>query len=62
MEPLQALKFTEESGLAGALIYLSEDVILTELHIRSAVEARSLMVEGVYAEPHVKGWDASKYW
>jgi len=60
--PLQVLRFTEETGIAGAILYLTDDVELTDLHIRSAVEARSLMTEGVYAEPHLEWWDASKYW
>lgn len=62
MSPLQTLKFTEDSGIGGAICYMSEDVQLNELHVRLIVEAKSLMEEGAYAEPRLDWWDASKFW
>lgn len=61
-QPLQTLLFTEDSGIGGAIAYLTPDVEITDAHIRLVVEARSLMREGKYAEPKLPWWDASKHW
>ena len=62
MEALQVLRFTDDSGIGGAICYMTEDVQLTEVHIRLIIEAKSLMEEGTYAEPRLSWWDASKFW
>lgn len=62
LHPLHSLKFTEDSGIGGAICYMSEDAQLTELHVRLIIEAKNLMENGEYAEPKLEWWDASKYW
>ena len=61
-EPLYALKFTEESGLIGAIAYMSDELELTESHIRMVIEARNLQASGTLAEPRLKWWEPEKYW
>lgn len=60
--PLHTLIFTEDSGLAGAVCYLTPNIQLTELHVRLIVEARTLMIEGTLNEEPLDWWEPGKYW
>ena len=62
LSPLQTLRFTEESGIAGAICYLSEDIELTDVHVRLIVEAKSMNEQGEHTGERLDWWDASKYW
>lgn len=61
MEALNTLKFTEDSGIGGAICYMSDGVELTELHVRLIVEAKSMTESGEYDVDRVHWWDAGKY-
>lgn len=60
--PLYPLLFTEDSGICGAIAYISEGVELTDLHLRLIIDARNMVVEGTLNGERMKGWDPQKYW
>lgn len=63
LPPLLTIRFDEESGISGAIAYMSEDAELTQLHIKSIVEARQMTIEWALTEDdeYVQGWNPGKY-
>jgi hypothetical protein len=63
MQPLIPIRFGEDSGIDGAIAYITDEVNLTQLHIKLIVEARQMTIEWACTEDkdYVKGWDPSKH-
>lgn len=61
-EALMTMKFTEDSGIGGAIAYVSDDIVITDSHIKIIVEARRLWLEGIYQEDKLPWWNPSAHW